>query len=104
MRKLILAISLIACGSNALAQTVVDDSAKNVSSEDLPRLLKSFKQVLADPFSAQVSDLAPYEIDPKYICGRVNGKNKLGGYVGFQPFRYTIETGEIFIHANTGCR
>lgn len=43
------------------------------------------KQQLTDPESAQFRNLSEHEA---WICGEVNSKNRLGGYVGFRIFIY----------------
>lgn len=41
---------------------------------------------LNDPSSAQFSDVMTYDTD--VVCGRVNAKNRMGGYTGAQVFIY----------------
>ena len=40
---------------------------------------------LTDPSSAQFRNVK-FSANKEFICGEINGKNRLGGYVGFVPF------------------
>lgn len=66
-----------ACGAdeNALAIAQVQEE---VASE------------LFDPSAAQFRDVI---VTDGAVCGQVNGKNRLGGYVGFKPF-FGLAAGE----------
>lgn len=48
---------------------------------------KAVKQLLNDPDSAQFRDITPGK-EEKSVCGFVNAKNRMGGYVGDSPFFY----------------
>ena len=50
---------------------------------------------LLDPESARFRDLKIKGKDA--VCGEVNGKNRFGGYVGFQPFSYEAATKDVTI-------
>ena len=42
---------------------------------------------LVDPESAQFRDIEVVAYNNGYVvCGEINGKNRMGGYVGFRPF------------------
>lgn len=43
---------------------------------------------LNDPDSAQFKDVKRCPRSSKMVVGHVNGKNRMGGYVGFEPFIY----------------
>ncbi|PTX45607.1 hypothetical protein IQ03_04515 [Gemmobacter caeni] len=53
---------------------------------------------MKDPSSAQFRNLRGIRgktskgQSMSYICGEINGKNSFGGYVGFTPFIYDLET------------
>ena len=50
--------------------------------------------ILKDPGSAQFQDLVGGDMSGDYsICGKVNAKNAMGGYVGFQKFCWTQNKG-----------
>lgn len=51
-------------------------------------LIEDFK----DPLSAQFTDFKVKMTAPRSLCGKVNGKNSYGGYVGAKPF-YVLEIG-----------
>lgn len=51
----------------------------------------AIKQLLNDPDSAKFSDVQPGALKGSF-CGRVNAKNRMGGYVGNTPFFYERAT------------
>lgn len=79
-RKFITAIPLILAFSVTLAGC---QKPNQESREDV--LKKRVAETLTDPLSAQFRNtkLSP---DQKFLCGEINAKNKMGGYVGFRPF------------------
>lgn len=50
---------------------------------------KLIEAKLNDPLSVQYRDIKIYRDGT--VCGEYNAKNKMGGYVGFQPFIYRGE-------------
>jgi hypothetical protein len=64
---LMLVFVLTACGN------------KNIDAAE-----KAIERNLSDPSSAQYKNVNSYSED--VVCGEVNAKNRMGGYVGFQPF------------------
>ncbi|RYE72165.1 MAG: hypothetical protein EOO81_04105 [Oxalobacteraceae bacterium] len=53
---------------------------------------EAVRLLLSDPASAEFIDVATNE---KATCGSVNARNRLGGYVGYQPFIYADEEARI---------
>lgn len=49
-----------------------------------------FQMALNDPLSAQYADLTR-SADGSLICGRVNAKNRMGGYAGFEGFVFSTQ-------------
>lgn len=49
-----------------------------------------------DPLSAQFSNMKVKMEEPKALCGKVNGKNSYGGYVGAKDFYAQILGGKFF--------
>lgn len=47
---------------------------------------KAIEGVLSDPSSVQYKDVK--EFSDAVVCGEINAKNKLGGYVGYSKFIY----------------
>jgi hypothetical protein len=66
---LLLLLSLTACSNKNI------DDAK-----------KAIEAGLKDPLSAQYQNVIEY--GGGVVCGAVNAKNSMGGYVGFKPFIY----------------
>jgi hypothetical protein len=64
---------------------VVDGVAADLSDAEWKSLFDGFSDKLTDPTSAQVRKLAR-STKNGIVCGEVNAKNRLGGYVGFVPF------------------
>lgn len=53
---------------------------------------------LKDPSAAQLRNVLAYDLSNgqgRAICGEVNGKNALGGYVGFRPFYLRMKGKEL---------
>jgi hypothetical protein len=74
--------STVATANEALIETAKKDVLKKLN----------------DPDSARFSDLSAKEKDGRgIVCGRVNAKNRYGGYEGFRPFLYdpAISVGSI---------
>jgi hypothetical protein len=71
------------------------------SSKEKAQIEKFVKDELADPQSAQFQWYIP--VDEMIYCGRVNAKNKLGGYVGFTPYQilYVRDRGQIAVTTTT---
>jgi hypothetical protein len=51
---------------------------------NIPAALQAVRESLLDPSSAQFRSVR--QMPNGAVCGEVNGKNRMGGYVGFQPF------------------
>lgn len=55
--------------------------------ENIIKLAKaSVENILTDPFSAKFKNVESFA--DGVVCGQVNAKNKMGGYVGFKDFIY----------------
>jgi hypothetical protein len=68
---------LILCGCNFIPGT---DAYK------IEQAKKQIAQELVDPSSAQFRNVVVGSEKPLVICGEINGKNRMGGYNGFQRF------------------
>ena len=55
---------------------------------------ESVKRALNDPESARFTDLKPGKKQGD-VCGFVNAKNRMGGYVGETPFVYIKTSGAV---------
>ena len=53
-------------------------------SENIATAKRQVQRQLKDPGSAQFQDLVEYKDGT--VCGQVNAKNAMGGYVGFEQF------------------
>lgn len=55
------------------------------------------EKTLLDPSSAQFRNMHIAKLKP-IVCGEVNAKNRMGGYVGFK--RFHIASGELVMEPN----
>ena len=59
--------------------------------ELLERAKEAVKNMMKDPDSAKFKDLIAGQVSKdkkKHVCGMVNSKNSMGGYVGYKGFVY----------------
>ena len=64
---------------------VLDDTVSILSSTEQQSLFDGLTDKLSDPSGAQLRKLAR-STQVGMICGELNAKNQMGGYVGFVPF------------------
>lgn len=64
---------------------VLDDTGSILSSSEQQSLFDGLTDKLSDPSGAQLRKLAR-STQAGIICGELNAKNPIGGYVGFVPF------------------
>lgn len=86
-------------------QQVLDQSEAALPHDLLAAAVNAFGEVLYDPRSAQLRKLStftPVGADYEALCGEVNAKNQLGGYVGFEPFSYLPVYDQVILGAR--CR
>lgn len=63
----------------------------------IDRAKEAVARDLIDPSSAQFRDVKLSD-DGFTVCGEINGKNRLGAYVGFMPFMVSV-IGKDYEHA-----
>ena len=93
-----IALTVGACTTNLMQAThqPVQPSQKNIEAAKAHLAYR-----LIDPSSAQFRDIRgstatyPDGTTRDLVCMEVNGKNRLGGYVGFSPFTVTFENGVV---------
>lgn len=75
-----------------LAANVVPTPAAEPPAEPTveDRVVEMVKGRLKDPFSAHFRDVRQTS-DGKYVCGQVNARNAMGGYVGYRQFVAILE-------------
>jgi hypothetical protein len=99
---LMLASLLAACGQKTEAPPapapapVAAPTPPPPPAED-PRIGKAKNAVLGalkDPGSAQFQDVRGSDVNGDFsVCGKINAKNAMGGYVGFKQFCWTEKNG-----------
>ncbi len=99
---LTLASFLTACGQKTEAPVaaapapVVAPEPPPPSKDDIykEKAKNAILAVLKDPGSAQFQDLRGADMGGNYsLCGKVNAKNGMGGYMGFKDFCWTEKEG-----------
>ena len=81
------------------------DASQTVRQNMEERAKKTIADSLKDPGSAQFRNIR--ETSPGILCGEVNGKNAMGGYVGFQRFEWTLlapDFANILSETSSTCR
>ena len=71
----------------ALAASQPSFAPKPVSEADKAEIKRAADKIMFDGPSARWD--WPKRLHPDVYCGSVNGKNRLGAYVGWQPFLWT---------------
>lgn len=98
MNKIILILALTALSRYSHAQQ------EDVNQVAIETAQAFFKKTLKDPDSAQFRNIVVRKSsDGKGIfgvCGEINAKNSYGGYVGFRPFYFSGNYGEILSEDN----
>lgn len=61
---------------------------------------KAVANQLTDPESVQFRELKRY--GSKTVCGQFNGKNQMGGYVGFRRFTFKANSGAAEVELEPG--
>lgn len=65
--------------------------------DHLKELFKNHSQLI-DPDSVQIRNLTRGELGSlRRWCGDVNAKNRMGGYVGWQPFIISINGSDVTV-------
>jgi hypothetical protein len=70
-----------------LSEVAYSEEGSPSDAEYIDIVLEHIKSEMLDSESARFRNLEIRgEDDAKYVCGEVNGKNRFGGYTGFQGF------------------
>lgn len=86
MSVTLVCFSLTGCGpSEQQLKDEAERKSKEVENAQIEALKSKVLERLTDPASAQFRKLKLLR-ENKGLCGEVNAKNKLGGYVGFSAF------------------
>jgi hypothetical protein len=93
MNKSFLAIVVVAITVLVIGIPVSVWYAKKVILVDYAE--NAVKQKLIDPSSAEFRNVRP--TSAWGICGEVNAKNRMGGYVGFRYFKVSIFGGQKIV-------
>lgn len=96
MSRIVIAaiIASTAIAGGVRAQTVMDGSDVNIPKADMSASKKALQSFLSDPYGSQLADL---KRSTNGVCGKVNAKNKMGGYVGFRTFAVDLKNNRIVI-------
>ncbi|RUW41365.1 MAG: hypothetical protein E5V37_01810 [Mesorhizobium sp.] len=69
----------------SFGQEVINTNLNDFTKEEIEIVTSALSDGLFDPYSAKISDLF-HGMNKGVICGRINAKNRMGGYVGYAPF------------------
>jgi len=73
----------------AIIGVLIVAACSNRSNPDIDEAKKAVEEVLLDPGSVTYRTIITKKNDGYVtVCGEVNAKNSLGGYVGYKPFIY----------------
>jgi hypothetical protein len=102
MRKFILAV-LGALGGAVALLLVAGRMYQGSDAQLIDDSKAAMRASLFDPTSATFEDLrvVKHDQDRRIVCGSVNAKNRLGGYVGRRPFLYNGYAAVIYGDAET---
>ncbi|TPL96416.1 hypothetical protein FJ960_26115 [Mesorhizobium sp. B2-3-11] len=86
MQRLVFLI-VFGCGFPvvSLGQEVINTNSAGFTKEEIDIVAEALGDQLIDPYSAKISDLF-HGMNNGVVCGRINAKNRMGGYVGYAPF------------------
>jgi hypothetical protein len=76
--------------------TIMDGSGNDLPEPVRKRAIELLSESLKDPMSAQLRRIRAGRY-PESVCGEVNAKNSMGGYVGFSPFYVLPYQREAFV-------
>ncbi len=89
----------IKLAEEAAAATAIEAQKKAAIDAQIAAAKAAIEKRLTDPLSAQYRKVVAYS--EGVVCGEVNAKNKLGGYVGFEAFAYPTPTGGVYLDQET---
>jgi hypothetical protein len=70
---------------------IADDALFDMLATNHAKARAAVSRLLIDPSSAQFDALRSVEVDAaKFVCGKVNAKDKAGSYAGHRAFVYTV--------------
>lgn len=91
MRKILLmivvSIMVVACGQESESSNA--PTSMSIDERMIEQAKAAVSKDLKDPSSAQFRN---FKIEGGQLCGEVNAKNSMGGYAGFQRFKWYIST------------
>lgn len=91
LSTLVIGAALTGCGEKKPKELSIDKKISQAAEE-------AIKLKLKDPESAQFRNVyvkkIPTENNVHVMCGELNAKNSMGGYVGFKPFLVFVTTKE----------
>jgi hypothetical protein len=80
--------------ANSLAaQTFTDSTSETIPNEILVKLHTDLTRDFFDPYSAKYRSLYFGSQNRSVVCGEINAKNRMGGYVGYKAFWYDLTSG-----------
>ena len=98
-KKLLLALAVTSAMVAGCADKEIDQAKKHADKE-IDQAKQQIESQLKDPQSAQYKQVTKFS--ENVVCGLVNAKNSMGGYVGFKPFVFNgPEVGDVVLDASS---
>jgi hypothetical protein len=93
--RLCVAIALAAMSISAAPKR--HSAAPNPNAAIIARAKQAAADATRDPLAAQFRGLSVVTDGDgnRKVCGQINAKNGYGGYIGFKPFAYMLELGDV---------
>ena len=87
--------------ANCVSSSVVSEQPSTLTRSQINQVQETVKYGLIDPDSASFRNVRAIDMKLadgttyKSVCGEVNSKNRMGGYVGFTPFKGHMESSQF---------
>ena len=97
-----IALFILGMATGAYAQTVTDNSGAEIPGPLLSKVISKVTDRMRDPESSRFRRITRGSSDKlKAICGEINAKNAMGGFVGYVGFIYFLDTGEANVYSQS---
>jgi len=102
MRYAIICVGLVLAGCNVSTFSKIEASRPiPLTNTQMAQIKATVTRDFFDPESAQFRGVQAVEVSladgtqERRVCGEVNGKNRMGGYVGYSMFGGSLENGKF---------
>lgn len=101
MKWLASVVSVLTISACMQMTPIVESKPVNLTAQQIKDIQDKVTYDFFDPTGAQFRNVRAVDVTLKTgaqerrVCGEVNGKNRMGGYVGYQMFGGVIEGGKF---------